>query len=36
VIDKVFATSREFFAQDLAEKMEIDIARSFNRGYIPL
>jgi isopenicillin N synthase-like dioxygenase len=36
VIDRIFAVSREFFAQDLAAKMEIDMARSFNRGYIPL
>lgn len=36
-IDSLLAVSRNFFARDVAEKMEIDISRSsFSRGYIPL
>ena len=36
-IDAVLAASHAFFAQDLKDKLEIDIANStFNRGYIPL
>ena len=36
-IEELYAASRAFFDLDLADKMEIDIARSaFNRGYIPL
>ncbi|MGI9303776.1 MAG: isopenicillin N synthase family dioxygenase [Gammaproteobacteria bacterium] len=36
-IDRLLAASREFFSQDTAEKMKIDIAKSsFSRGYIPL
>jgi len=36
-IEGLYQASRGFFALDLADKMEIDIAKSaFNRGYIPL
>ena len=36
-IDRLFKTSREFFAMDEARKNEIDISNSsFSRGYIPM
>ena len=36
-INRLLAASRDFFAQDEAEKMKIDIANSsYSRGYIPM